>query len=264
MRRRTIFLIATMMAISLTLGISPTWAAEQPRPALPATASVQAAPLATISASGYVTVFNIGGGSIAGAKISVLELPQLSTVSDSGGYFQIDGIPCGQEFTLVCEHPDYPPGQSGTFVAGSENIERITFQIPSVDIYRLFSVMTRTVPRPDRCQLISTVTRAGTDVYSPGNHGEAGAIVAAEPFLNRSYGPIYFNVVSQDNIPWLVFPQPSLRQTSEDGGVVYTNVPPGEYILSASKSGVTFRPIKLKCRPGVMVNAAPPWGIQAL
>lgn len=59
-----------------------------------------------------------------------------------------------------------------------------------------------------------------------------------------------------------VLPTPGLAETSVDGGVVWTNVVPGEYVLTASKEGVEFEPVKIRCRAGVLVNAGPPRGLQ--
>lgn len=77
-----------------------------------------------------------------------------------------------------------------------------------------------------------------------------------EPSLPPEHGPIYFN----EN----VLPDPTRSETSEDGGVLFIQVPPGEYLLTAHKQGVEFVPLKMKCRPGVLVNASPPFGLQAL
>jgi len=68
-------------------------------------------------------------------------------------------------------------------------------------------------------------------------------------------GPIYFNES--------VLPDVAQTSTSKDGGVVLINVPPGEYDLSATKPGLVFEPVHVKCRAGVVVNAGPPLGILA-
>lgn len=46
--------------------------------------------------------------------------------------------------------------------------------------------------------------------------------------------------------------------------MLWANVPPGEYLLTAYKEGVVFRDVRIKCRAGMLVNASPPWGLQAL
>jgi|GEM_PF-3542389 len=44
---------------------------------------------------------------------------------------------------------------------------------------------------------------------------------------------------------------------------VFLNVPPGDYVLTAHKAGMSFTPAAIRCRAGVLVNASPPWGLQA-
>jgi hypothetical protein len=52
---------------------------------------------------------------------------------------------------------------------------------------------------------------------------------------------------------------------SADGRrVVWTNVDPGTYERSAAADGVDFEWVTMKCRPGVLVHAAPPYGLRAL
>ncbi len=76
------------------------------------------------------------------------------------------------------------------------------------------------------------------------------------PDPGAEHGPVYFN---KD-----VLPEPGLTETSVDGGVVWTNVPPGNYVLRANKTDVEFEEVRIWCRPNVLVNAAPPKGLQAL
>ena len=110
--------------------------------------------------------------------------------------------------------------------------------------------------RSKSCQIATTVTRIGKSVYDSGAHGEAGATVTISPSLPAAHGPIYFNAQ--------VLPEPTLKATTSDGGVIFVNVPPGQYTITAQKAGVKFRPIKIKCRVGWLANAAPPWGVQAI
>ena len=92
-------------------------------------------------------------------------------------------------------------------------------------------------------------------MYDPGADGEGGAVVDL-PGATPGAGPIYFNSS--------VLPDRSLTETSDDGGVLYIQVPPGEYVMTAHKPGAEFRQVKFKCRPGVLVNASPPWGLQRI
>jgi hypothetical protein len=212
----------------------------------------------TATVSGDAIPFDMGpDGRIAGAEIWILEHPERRLVTGSDGHFLFEGLEVGTEVTLVMEHPDYHLIQTGTHVVPEEGIERLTFQAVSYEIYAAFAAIVGVTPDEENaCQIPTTVTRIGKSIYDAGAHGEEGATVAIDPPLSAEHGPIYFNSS--------VIPDRSLSETSDDGGVVYTQVPPGEYVLTATKPGVEFTPVKIKCRAGVLVNASPPWGLQAL
>ncbi len=62
----------------------------------------------------------------------------------------------------------------------------------------------------------------------------------------------------------ITIPDRALVQTSDDGGVLFVNVPPGTYTLTGTKAGAVFTTLKMKCEAGWLVNASPPWGLQRL
>lgn len=212
---------------------------------------------ATASVSGDAIPFNGQDRRIEGATISILELPDKRMVTGADGHFQFDGIPVGSEVSLVLEHPDYHLEQTGTHVVPPEGLERITFQGVTNDVYAALAALLGITPdETGACQMPTTVTRIGKSLYDPGAHGEAGATVTIDPPLPAEHGPIYFNS--------RVLPDRSLTETSDDGGVLYIQVPPGEYVMTATKPGAEFRQVKFKCRAGVLVNASPPWGLQRI
>jgi len=214
-------------------------------------------PAATASVSGDAIPFNRQERRIEGATVSILEIPEKRMVTGADGRFVFDGVPVGSEVSLVMEHPDYHLIQTGTHVVPPEGLERITFQGVTHDVYAALAALLGIVPDDENlCQMPTTVTRVGKSLYDPGAHGEEGATVTIEPPLPPAHGPIYFNE--------RVLPDPTRTETSDDGGVLYIQVPPGEYVMTAHKPGVEFRQVKFKCRPGVLVNASPPWGLQAL
>ena len=81
----------------------------------------------------------------------------------------------------------------------------------------------------------------------------AGATATTSPGLP---GPIYFN----DN----VIPDPSLTETSTDGGVIWTEVPSGTYRVSAQHPTKRFSSFVATCRKGRVVNANPPQGLNQI
>lgn len=206
--------------------------------------------------SGDAFAFNEGvDARVAGARVWVLEDPSRETMTDATGHFVFEGLPIDSDVTLVMDHPDYVPIQTGTLRLGAEGAERVTFQAVPPNVYDALSALLSLTPDPTRCQMVTTVTRIGRSVYDPGAHGEAGVTVTIDPPLPAESGPVYFNS--------MVFPDRTLTETSDDGGVLFVNVPEGEYTWTAHEDGVMFRQVRMQCRPGVLVNASPPWGLQA-
>lgn len=212
--------------------------------------------IALVSISGDAIPF-VGGpdGRVEGAEVWILEHPEMRVITAADGHFEFDGLRAGSEATLVLDHPDYVPIQTGTILLGPGGAQRVTFQAVTYAIYDALAQLVDVVPDDSRCQMVTTITRVGKSIYDPGAHGEAGAVVTLDPPLPAENGPIYFNSS--------VLPDYSLDESSDDGGVLFIQVPPGEYVWTATKPGVEFSQVKMKCRPGVLVNASPPWGLQA-
>lgn len=210
---------------------------------------------ASVLVSGDAFAFG-PGTMIANAAIHVLELPELTTTSDAAGHFELE-LPAGVDATFVLDKAGYPRIYTKTFtLPDAGTLERVTFQVPDDATFAALATIVQIEPDPATCQLASTVTRVGKSLYDAGAHGEAGATVTIEPALPSEHGPVYFNAS--------VIPQPSLTETSDDGGVLYTNVPPGTYVLRASKPGVEFVEVTIECDEGVLVNPSPPHGLQVL
>lgn len=211
----------------------------------------------SVQASGDAFVFG-PYTMIAGATVTILEMPDQSTTTDVDGHFVFEELPPGAKATFVIEAEGHPATQTKTFTLPSagEVLERVTFQVPDDATYDLLAGVVGIEPDPATCQIASTVTRVGKSIYDEGAHGEAEATVTIDPPLPDEHGPIYFNAQ--------VIPQLDLTETSEDGGVLFVNVPTGTYTLTAHKAGVELVPVEIACEAGVLVNASPPHGLQAL
>ncbi len=210
----------------------------------------------TFHVAGDAIPFDDGpDGRISGAKISVLEHPEMTMTTGADGHFEFDGFAPGSEVTLVLEHPGYHLIQTGTQTIGDADIDRVTFQAVSHYIYDLLASVVEVTPdEKNACQMVTTITRIGKSIYDTGAHGEDGVTVTLDPPLPAAHGPVYFDAS--------VIPDKSLKESSPDGGVLYMQVPPGEYLWSGTKAGAELTPVKMKCRAGVLVNASPPHGIQ--
>jgi len=206
-----------------------------------------------VSVTGNAIPFNGGDSRIAGAEIWILEQPDRRVVTSVDGAFRFDDLAEGSEVTLVLDHPDYRPIQTGTHRLGPEGAERVTFQAVGPVVYSALAALLDITPDPTKCQIVTTVTRVGKSLYDPGAHGEEGATTVLDG-PGAQEGPIYFNSS--------VLPDRSLAETSDDGGVLYVNAEPGRYTWRASKPGAAFAALTMTCRPDVLVNASPPWGLQ--
>jgi hypothetical protein len=199
---------------------------------------------------------------LEGAKVSVVERPDLGRVgTDASGFVQVDGLHVGQEATFVAEHPDFWPTQTATIIPDESGVDDLTFQMPPRLIVQAMAVWLLTWLNPERCQIATTVTVAGGTPFSP---GLAGAQVSITPPLPEESGPFYFEIVEIPGWPMLDLPMRGLTETTGDGGAIFINVPPGDYVLSASREDEEFSTAQVKCRAGVLVNAAPPYGLHPI
>jgi hypothetical protein len=219
------------------------------------------AEVALVGASGHAFNFGPPGGRIEGGEVSILELDAPAVITGEEGEWAFEGLEAGTEVSFVMDHPDHPLIQTGTILLPEEDIEQVSFQAPTHEMYGYLSDLVGTEPDPALCQIATTVTRIGNSLYdtTPGTHGEPGATVTSEPEIPPECGPIYFDLITAG----MIFPNPDLSETTDDGGVLWVNVPPGRYVLTAHKPDTEFTQVTITCRPGVLVNAAPPWGLQA-
>ncbi len=215
-----------------------------------------------VSASGHAFDFGPSGGRVEGAVVTIPELPGLSTTTGADGEWAFHDLVSGTTLSFSMSMTGFPVVQTGTITLGPEGAELVTFQAPTQDMFDYMADLVGIVPDPARCQIATTVTRMGNSLYdtTPGTHGEPYATVTSEPPIPAGSGPIYFNLVTAG----IIFPDPDLTETTDDGGVLWVNVEPGTYVLTAHKPDTVFRDVVITCRAGVVVNASPPWGLQAI
>jgi len=197
--------------------------------------------------------------SITGGTVGVLGEPSVLSATGHSGMFEIDGIPACTPLTLVFEHPQIHAVQTGALFVANDDLVNVTLQTPDLGTYDLFVGMAGIEPDPARCQIATTVTRAANAGYGPCHAcGEPDATVSLWPPDPSSQGPVYFQLESNG----IIYPSPSLTATTADGGVLFANVTPGDYLLVAHKDGFVSTPARVTCRAGWFVNASPPYGIQ--
>lgn len=212
--------------------------------------------------SGKAWFFDLGDGlaitqveDVTGAVVSVFELPERQVSLDESGEFSLDGLPQGVPLTFALKHPDFMPMLTRTFVLGAgEDIAGLTFQAVSNTIAAAAGGIVGVDPFDgETCQMATTVTAISDNMDSIWAVGEPGATVTLDPTVPAEQGPTYFNTQ--------VIPEPGLVETTTDGGVVVAGALPGSYVWTGVKAGFTFAPITMRCEPGWLTNAAPPYGL---
>lgn len=199
---------------------------------------------------------------IAGAKIRARGIPGAKTTSRANGRYVLE-VPDETKLTPYIEADGFHGIFLQTFVTDGRDLRRVNFQVPSEGIYEalaaLLAVQLDPNGDPARCAIVSTTSTINVldlsfaEFVAYGAHGVAGATASTSPPLP---GPIYFNES--------VIPDPSLTQTSVDGGVIWTEVPRGTYTVSAFHPSTSFASFRASCRDGRIVNANPPWGLHEL
>lgn len=215
-------------------------------------------PMVTVSGR----VFEFGpaaGATLVGATIAPLEAPEYVTTVDEERSFSFE-VPSGAPLSFVLRHPDFATVQSAT-VPVEGGVDDLGFQVPTPPILVLMAAAAQVELDPERCQVATTVSSAESPPYGAAGVGEPDAVVSLDPPLpDGSLGPIYFDYLSDA----MILPDPELSATTIDGGVLYGNLPTGSYTLSATKAGISFTEPVVRCTPGMLVNAAPPHGIETV
>ena len=199
---------------------------------------------------------------VAGALIGARGAPGATAISDARGHYRLH-VPVGRKVTPYIQAEGYHGIFLQTFTTHHRTLRRVNFQIPTERTFFALAALLHVQLDPDgnlsRCAIVSTVNTRNVrhltfrQFVAYGAHGVAGATAATVPSLG---GPIYFN----EN----VIPDPSLTETSIDGGVIWTEVPPGTYTVRAKHPTKRFASFTASCRNGRVVNANPPWGLHEL
>lgn len=219
----------------------------------------------TGSISGNAYTFNTRNV-IAGATIRSVEFPDVSTTTAADGSYTLE-FPAGSSVTLYIEAAGHESIRIQTFTLDEEhegtNVVGANFQTPTTAVYdglrALITHYTGRDPFEGGCVIVTTVGMAELrgmpfeEFIRFAPHGVAGATATISP---AAASPIYFNES--------VVPDNTEVTTSNDGGVLWPNVPPGRYVLSAQHPSVHFTTATVDCQVGEVVNANPVWGLHAV
>jgi hypothetical protein len=224
-------------------------------------AAVPASAKPSIHLRGTAYAFN-GPAVIKRASIRVAELPRVRATTRANGAYDLV-VPDHARVTPYIIAPGYHTIYLQTFTTAGQNLRNVNFQTPTDDIYMalagLLGVSLDPAGNLTNCAIVSTFStrKIRNLTYKQfrafGAHGVAGATASSTPALPS---PIYFN----EN----VVPDPSQPASSKDGGVIWTEVPPGVYRITGHSPTTRFASFVATCRPGRIVNANPPWGLYEL
>jgi hypothetical protein len=199
---------------------------------------------------------------IAGATIRVAELPSARATTRQDGSYVLT-VQDAARVTPYIEAAGYHTIYLQTFITAGDDLANVNFQTPSDDVYRALAALLN-VPLDANgdvtsCAIVSTFSTRNvrTLTYRQfrayGAHGVAGATATGVPALPS---PTYFNAQ--------VIPDPAQPSSSADGGVIWTDVPAGEYRITGRSPSTRFGTFLATCAPGRVVNASPPWGLYEL
>ena len=214
----------------------------------------------TVDLRGTAYEFNQVTTRLAGATVRVAEFPRITATVRRDGTYDLR-VPDRARVTPYIVAPGYHTIYLQTFTTDGQDLSNVNSQTPSDAIYGALAALLR-VPldahgSPVGCAIVSTFSTrnvrdlsfAGFIAY--GAHGVPGA--TATPALRT---PVYFNAN--------VIPDPAQTVSSKDGGVIWTRVPTGVYLIRARHPVKHFASFVATCRPGRIVNASPPWGLSEL
>ena len=220
--------------------------------------------LAPASASGVVYQFRTHTP-LAGAQVYLAQDPTITTTTDADGVWTLHGIPNGSEFTPVASAPGHVLTHQQTFTAeGDEAVAQVYLQLVEETV---FGAMAQgigeagvTLDLSQKCHVVTTVSSAAAGQLTTWDeflqYGDAGLLPDATAQISPSSGlQLYFNEQVQ--------PDPQLTATTTDGGVLWVNVNPGRYTLSATHTDASFPDVTIDCEKGRFVNASPPNGLTA-
>lgn len=244
-------------------------ATTTPATTAPATTPATSAPATTVPAvarmRGTAYTFNTPDP-IAGATVRVEEFPDVSAVTAADGSYELE-LPAGATVTPYIEAAGHGGIHVQQFTLDADHdgteVDGVNFQTPSEPIYDalrgLIAGFVGRDPFEGGCVIVTTVGDARmvgmpfSEFIEFHPHGVEGATVQLDPPARE---PIYFNAD--------VVPDINQLTSSNDGGVLFANVPPGTYTLSATHPTVDFVTVPVRCEQGWVVNANPVHGLHAI
>jgi hypothetical protein len=206
---------------------------------------------------------------IPGAVVRIEEYPELSAPVEPDGSYAVE-VPDNANVTPYIETPDgYNDIYLQTFHTSGSDLKHVNFQVVP-DLYYFAFAALLGVPldedgQIEQCVIVSTFSiheARDATTFDPGfkdvyPHGLPGSTATISPLQGDTRGPIYFTFPG-------IIPDPEQPASSEDGGVLWVEVPPGYYWLEPEDPTERLAPFLAHCENGRLINANPPWGFYEL
>lgn len=216
----------------------------------------------TVTISGTAYEFANVATMLSGATIHILEDPTARATVAADGSYSIR-VKNHAQVTPYITDSGYGTIYLQTFTTADENLTNVNFQTPTKSVMRTLESILKITANADgyprQCGVVTTVNTKQVRGVSYrqfvdwGAHGVAGVTATISPNRGKR---TYFNART--------IPDPSVHATTSDGGVVWTGLPAGKYTITANGAGSRWPAITVKCAPGRVVNASPPWGMHQL
>lgn len=227
----------------------------------------------TVKIEGHVWGASLTAGGIvshrgSGATVHIAEHPELTTVAAEDGYWTLE-VPDRTSITPCSDLDGHHPMCDQTFFPRGKDLNQVNFQMVVHGIASVLgavsggamTVMPDGSERVTECAIVSTFFEKEKrsfldfeDYLRAMPHGVAGATATATSSTGQVIpGPIYFNEH--------VIPDFSFSASSRDGGVMWVDIPPGQYTITSSHPTTRFAPFQATCEKGRLINANPPWGL---
>jgi hypothetical protein len=220
-----------------------------------------------VSVSGNAYAFVFGGNTdrLEGAEIGIDEFPEIGTVAGPDGAYRLQ-VPDRALITPYVSISGYHRTYLQTFFTCGRDLERVNFQTPGENVYNAMAEIVGAERDPESNELLGSAVvstffqKEGRDFedFNDFHDFRPHGIADAEARLADRDGaspvePVYFNSE--------VIPTPELDRSTGDGGVLWANLPEGDYTVTGSHADLRFSSFRATCRPGRLVNANPPWGL---
>lgn len=219
----------------------------------------------SISGNAYAFVFGGNTDRLEGAEIGIAELPDVGAVAGPNGAYRMQ-VPDRTPVTPFVSMPGYHRIYLQTFFTCGRDLEQVNFQVPEENVYNAMAEIAGAERDSATGELLGSAVvstffqKEGRgfgefdDFHDFRPHGIANATAL---LVDRSGAspvePVYFNPD--------VIPTPGLDRSTGDGGVLWPNLPEGDYTVTGSHADGRFSSFRASCRPGRLINASPPWGL---